>query len=269
MKVWGGLGLQEMPNLASTEHSKASLRGPLSPEMVSSNPEEEPMSPIQPRNLFGSEDTSNELSGTDVEDEESDVSLGAKVTISAEGYAKDTYMLALSVLALLAMLVATSKWLKATGQEVNAKKLLAFSATSSIRGKPPELRVTLDGVELPVQQDSRQLGVGVRTWPKRGTGPLLKHRIADGKTALRKARVIPRGFNRKATVAAVMIVVVALFGVELADIAQRDVSSMEAAIMSAIWGPSRPCRAKELVFTLLMPGHRVASSMVVPDKRMC
>ena len=78
-------------------------------------------------------------------------------------------------------------------------------------GKPPELQATLAGVELPVQQEFRQLGVGVWTWLKRGAGPLLKQRIANGKTALRKARVIPGGFDRKATVAAMMIVAAALF----------------------------------------------------------
>ena len=111
--------------------------------------------------------------------------------------------------------------------------------------------------------------MGVRTRPKPGTGPLLKQRIADGKTAVRKARVIPGGFDHKATVAAVMIVVAALLAVELADIAQRDMSSMEAAIMMAMWGLNGPCRAKELVVALLMPRHRVAPPMVVTYKRMC
>ena len=50
--------------------------------------------------------------------------------------------------------------------------------------------------------------------------------------------MIPGGFDRKATVAADMIVAAALFGVEVVDIAQRDVSSMEAAIMTAIGGPA-------------------------------
>ena len=36
---------------------------------------------------------------------------GTEIAISAEGYADDTYMLALRLLALLAMLAATSKWL--------------------------------------------------------------------------------------------------------------------------------------------------------------
>ena len=39
--------------------------------------------------------------------------------------------------------------------------------------------------------------------------------------------------------------------------------------MTAIWGPSRPCRAKEVVFALLLPGHRVAPSMAIPYRRMC
>ena len=84
---------------------------------------------------------------------------------------------------------------------------------------------------------------------RRGTDPLLQRRIGIGeaKKALRKTRTIPGGFDRKATVAAVMIVAAALFGVELADISRRDASILESAIMGAIWGPSRPCRAKEIV----------------------
>ena len=201
--------------------------------------------------------------------DEEDAAPGSQATISAEGYADDTYMITAYLLSLLAMLAATSKWLTLTGQEVNASKSLAFAAAHSARGPPTALEATLDGVRIPTQQEFRQLGVGVRTVPRRGTGPLLHKRITEGKAALRKTRTIPGGFDRKATVAAVMIVAATLFGVELADVAPRDVSSLESAIMTAIWGPSRPCRAKEVVFALLLPGHRVAPSMVVPYKRMC
>ena len=167
------------------------------------------------------------------------------------------------------MLVATSKWLKLTGQEVNAKKSLAFSATNKVRRKPEPLEATLDGVQMPVQQEFRQLGVGVRTQPRRGTSPLLERRIGEAKKALKKTGTITGGFDRKATVAAIMIIAAALFGVELADISWRDASSLESAIMGGIWGPSRPCSAKEIVFTLLLPGHRVAPSVVIPYRRIC
>ena len=41
-------------------------------------------------------------------------------------------MLIVRLLSLPAMLVATSKWLRLIGQEFNAKKSLAFSATSAV-----------------------------------------------------------------------------------------------------------------------------------------
>ena len=66
--------------------------------------------------------------------------------------------------------------------------------------------------------------------------------------------------------AAAMMVATTLFGVKLADIVQRDVTNTETTIMRAVWGPERPCRATEVMFALLLPGHRVAPSMVVPYK---
>ena len=143
----------------------------------SSDGDEEPVSPLAPRNLFGpreEDSTSEETSATEDAHATEDAAPGVEITISAEGYADYTCMLTLALLSLVAMLVATSKWLKLTGHEINAKKSLAFSATNSARGKPEALEATLDGVLMPVQQHFRQLGVGVRTVPRRGTGPLLQ-----------------------------------------------------------------------------------------------
>ena len=115
--------------------------------------EDEPHSPIQPRNLFGADDedaASDDNGSTDSGQNSNDAPPGVEVEISAEGYADDTYMLTIHLLSLLTPLVATSKWLKLTGQEVNAKKLLAFSATNKVRRKPEPLEATLDGVQMPV-----------------------------------------------------------------------------------------------------------------------
>ena len=183
-----------------------------------------------------------------------------------EGYADDTYMLAVHLLPLLAMLAATSRWLQLTGQVMNAKKSLAFTATYSARKRPGALEATLDGVQIPTQQEFRQLGWGYTKCRDGARAHCSKGTLRKGKKALTKTRTIPGGFDRKPTVAAVMIVAATLFGVELADIAQRDIHGLESAIMTVIWGPSR---AKELVFALLLPGHRVAPSMVMPYKRMC
>ena len=66
-----------------------------------------------------------------------------------------------------------------------------------------------------------------------------------------------------------MIIAAALYGVELVDISKKTAAALESTVMYALWGPSRPCRSKEVVFALLVPGHRVAPTMVIPYRRMC
>ena len=79
-----------------------------------------------------------------------------EVHILAEGYADNTYMLAICIMSLAMMLAATSQWIRLTGQEINVKKSMLFGV-----GRVTEL----DGEQLPVQCEFRQLGVGVRTTP--------------------------------------------------------------------------------------------------------
>ena len=271
-KVWGRLGLQEMPTPASTEHSRMFLREAPSPPRgggVKGGRGRTALADTCTRGTCLGRTTRMPQVTTPAPQTTDKTATGVKIQISAEGYSDNTYMLAIHLLLLLTMLVATSKWPKLTGQEVNAKQLLAFSATNRLRRKPEPLEVTLDGVRMPAQQEFRRLGVGVRTMPRRGTGPLLQRRIGEAKKALKKTRTIPGCFDRKATVAAVMIIAAALFRVELADISWRDTSNLESAIMGAIWGPSRPYRTKEIVFAVLLPGHRVAPSVVIPYRRMC
>ena len=67
-----------------------------------------------------------------------------------------------------------------------------------------------------------------------------------------------------------MIIAVALYGVELADISKKTAASLESTVMYALWGPSGPCQSKEIIFAILVPGHRMAPTMVViPYRRMC
>ena len=74
---------------------------------------EEPDSPIVPRNRFGADSVDGASDNTHMSKEGSvdaeDAAPGSQATISAEGYADDTYMLTVYLLSLLAMLAATSK----------------------------------------------------------------------------------------------------------------------------------------------------------------
>ena len=77
------------------------------------------------------------------------------------------------------------------------------------------------------------------------------------------------GFGGRAIIVAVMVLAAGLFGVELAEASLKHIAGLETAVMHALWATSRPCRAKEIVFALLVPGHPVAPSMVVPYCGIC
>ena len=95
----------------------------------------------------GNEDAGSDDNGSpDSGQERSDAAPGVQLEFSAEGYVDDTYMLAIHLLSLLTMLVAPTKWLKLTGEVVNAEKSLAFSATNKVRRKLDPLEATLDGM---------------------------------------------------------------------------------------------------------------------------
>ena len=142
--VWARLGLEEMPSPASTETSRASLRVP---------EDEEPLSPLRPRLLFDETDDSSATS-EDARQGDDEAAPGVEVCISAEGYTDGTYMLAMCIMTLQLMLLATGQWIQHTGQEINMKKSMLFGVRGPRGTNAPPLRAELNGEALPVQHDS-------------------------------------------------------------------------------------------------------------------
>ena len=169
--VWARLGLEEMPSPASTETSRASLRAP---------EDEEPLSPLRPRVLLDETDDSSATS-EDAGHGDGDAAPGVEVRISAEGYTDDTYMLAMCIMTLQLMLLATGQWVQLTGPDINVKKSMLFGVRGPRGTTAPPLRAELNGEAPPLQHEFRQLGVGVRTTITKGTGPLLEARMDSAK----------------------------------------------------------------------------------------
>ena len=72
----------------------------------------------------------------------------------------------------------------------------------------------------------------------------------------------------RSTVAGSLAMAVALHGVQLADTADVDLARLETQTVRAIWGPTRPGRAKEVAFSLLTPGHRTSPTMCTKNERL-
>ena len=109
----------------------------------------------------------------------------------------------------------------------------------------------------------RCLGVGVRLARVSGTGPLLQQRMERARELLSRVHGVQRGRARKAEAVATLVLAVGLFGVEVADVAAGDLRKLETMVFTAVSGSSRGGSAKEVVFAVLLKGHRPSPVMKV------
>ena len=64
-----------------------------------------------------------------------------------------------------------------------------------------------------------------------------------------------------------MVTATGLHAAEIVPLQPKSLSSFETKIITTIWGPSRPARAKEIAFCLLCAGHRIAPTLIIPYQR--
>ena len=143
-------------------------------------------------------------------------------------------------------------WLADTGQSANAAKSRSWRMSDQ-QAQP----VTLHGVLMALAREFKQLGVGVRLDPERGTGPVLQERFARGAAILRRVGCLPT-FRMREVAIGTLALANAMYGVEVADVSSRDVARLELAAVRALWGPTRTSWAKEVLWAVLMPGHRLS-----------
>ena len=68
---------------------------------------------------------------------------------------------------------------------------------------------------------------------------------------------------------ATLVQAAALWGTPGAEVSRRDLQSLETAVLHSLWGTSRPGRAKEIIFVLLVQGNRVSPLMKITYDRVC
>ena len=189
------------------------------------------------------------------------------IQVGSMGYADDTYPLRSEGQYMAPVMQLTDEWLALTLQKVNPKKSLSIQVRQS---KEIARKYTvLQGISLPLQAEFRSLGVGIRTSLTRGTGPLLKKRTSKGVHLLSRVRGAQGGFSRRTHIIATLVQAAALWGTPGAEVSRRDLQSLETAVLHSLWGTSRPGRAKEIIFVLLVQGHRVSPHMKITYDRVC
>ena len=123
------------------------------------------------------------------------------------------------------------------------------------------------GVSFPKETEFRSLGAGVRTTDSVASGPLILKRIGKASALLDRIHGVQGDFDDRYKVVATMVNATGLHASEIVAISQKDIRPFETRILKAIWGASRPGRAKEITFCLMCQGHKIAPSLLVPYGR--
>ena len=175
------------------------------------------------------------------------------------GYANDTQAITLEprpgaqgIPDSQAVLDRTAVWPADTGHNANAAKSSSWRLSDQLAHPG-----TLHGLPIPLAREFKQLGVRGRLDPERGTGPVLQEQFARGAAIFRQVGCLLT-FRMREVAIGTLALAKAMYGVELADVGSRDVARLELAAIREVWGPTRTSRAKEVLWAVVAPGHRVS-----------
>ena len=178
-----------------------------------------------------------------------------RAALCPTGYADDTQVMTRTSQDRQDVCDRTAEWLRITGQDVRPDKSGAWALGATAADAPARLR----GLEIPNKDEFCQLGVGIRVEARRGTGPLLQTRMDRAKAILRRVGCIPV-LRQRATALGTLALAKALWGSELAEVREADMPALDSLAAIALWGPTRVSRNREVLWSVLTPGHRVAPS---------
>ena len=186
-----------------------------------------------------------------------------RAALCPTGYADDTQAMTRTSQDRQDVCDRTAEWLRVTGQDVRPDKSGAWALGATAADAPARLR----GLEIPNKDEFRQLGVGIRVEARRGTGPLLQTRMDRAKAILRRIGCIPV-LRQRATALGTLALAKALWGSKLAEVGEADMRALDSLAAIALWGPTRVSRNREVLWSVLTPGHRVAPSWRAQYQRL-
>ena len=178
------------------------------------------------------------------------------------GYADDTGATTEKIQDLSTIARATDAFAKSTGQELNADKSTSWCIGSQGIEALTMLTVCEGGFARVAKL--RCLGAHIRTVPKERNDTLAQ-RFEEGFSTARRIAWTQLPFTVKAELIASLVVPASLYGIPVGGETALALHNLRAACLKAVWGQNRKLRAKELVFTLLLPGHsRSQASCLLP-----
>ena len=114
----------------------------------------------------------------------------------------------------------------------------------------------------------RVLGADVHFHPQAAASKHVEDRVRCAVQIAAKISALHLPLPVKSNLLATQSGAIAFYGTEVTKLSKTQSSQLQAAAIGAIWDPNRPTRCKEILLTLLSPGHRVDPAQAVPFRRL-
>ena len=169
------------------------------------------------------------------------------------GYADDTGATSVHTADLERIAEITHTFAREIGQELNIAKSRAWSTEA--KGRAALERLRIDGVSFAVGTDFKCLGAHLRA-ARSVRNSTIEQRFEIGISRAKRIAWTHLPFMVKSALVSSLVVQASLYGIQSGVATAAALQKLQSVCLRAVWGLSRKSRAKELVFTLLLPGHR-------------
>ena len=170
------------------------------------------------------------------------------------GCADDTGITSNETSAVHSTLDLTGSFSSLTGQSLNAKKSLYWDTC-------PSDESLLSNVQLGQEAATRSVGerlLGAHVAYRRNVkDELALKRVSRGAVVAERIRWAPLPMHARAQLLASLVIPSTLYGFSIGCMTARSLNCLTSAVMRAVWGTKRSLRSKEIVLSLLVPGHLV------------
>ena len=170
------------------------------------------------------------------------------------GYADDTGMTSLEAASVQSTMDLTGTFATLTGQCLNAKKSHYWSTGSA--DDCELLSVHLHGEAATRSDGGRMLGAHV-AYRRNVKNDLVLQRVSRGITVAERIRWAPLPMRARVQLLTSLVLPSTMYGFSVGCMTVQSMNSLTSAIMRAAWGTKRSLRSKEIVLSLLAPGHLV------------
>ena len=170
------------------------------------------------------------------------------------GYADDTGATSAELGSIQQVLDVTGHFATVTGQVLNASKSCCWSTCGAGRRELSSL--TLQGEPVPATTGGRLLGAHV-SYQMGVRNTLGEERSKKGVAVCERVRWAPLPMHVRAKLIASLVLPSSLYGFCVSGLSRALLDSSTSAVMRALWGTTRKLRSKDLVLSLLVPGHLV------------